>query len=350
MLKLATALARRASSTSSGRAARSLWEDVRDWIDVFGFWLRLVTSRVPRPRLLLYFGYAPGDDLLCTAVFRELRRRGRDGLLMISNHDELFAGNPDLTFVRPLWRRYYTDRSTVSICERYTRICGGEFKRPHYAPPESDDRSRPPSRHIIAELCAATGISGSVSIRPYFTLTEEEKTSAAWAKGLIAIQSSGMGGHHPIRNKQWYEERFQAVIDSLRGEVEFIQLGSAADPVFEHVKDLRGATGIRQAAAILYQARLYVGTVGFLMHLARAVECPSVIIYGGREAPWQSGYNCNFNIYSAVPCAPCWRWNFCEFDRKCMTDISVAMVVSAIRQMLSKPRGPLFTDTTQLDF
>ena len=34
-----------------------------------------------------------------------------------------------------------------------------------------------------------------------------------------------------------------------------------------------------------------------------------------------------------------------RFDRKCMTDINVADVVSAITQMLSRPRGPLATKT-----
>jgi hypothetical protein len=84
------------------------------------------------------------------------------------------------------------------------------------------------------------------------------------------------------------------------------------------------------------------------MHLARAVECPSVIVFGGREAPWQSGYICNFNLYSAVPCAPCWRWNSCDFDRKCMSDISVADVVLAINQMFGKPRGPLALETVEI--
>ena len=91
-----------------------------------------------------------------------------------------------------------------------------------------------------------------------------------------------------------------------------------------------------------------VGTVGFLMHLARAVECPAVIVYGGREAPWQSGYVSNLNIYSAVPCAPCWRWNSCDFDRKCMTDISVSDVVCAIRQMVNSSRGPLPVQTMEI--
>jgi ADP-heptose:LPS heptosyltransferase len=180
-----------------------------------------------------------------------------------------------------------------------------------------------------------------VSIRPYLELTDTEKYRARWAAGRIVIQSGGNGARHPARNKQWYPERFEAVVKDLYREWEFVQLGSTEDLSLQYATDLRGVTTMREAAAILYNARLYVGAVGFLMHLARAVECPSVIVFGGREAPWQSGYMCNANLYSPVPCAPCWRWNSCELDRKCMTDISVADVVSAIRAMIGKPRGPL---------
>ena len=94
-----------------------------------------------------------------------------------------------------------------------------------------------------------------------------------------------MSARHPAQNKQWYPERFQAVVDALQKEAEFIQLGSDEDPPLANVTDLRGATTIRQSAAILYQARLHLGHEGFLMHLARAVECPSVIVFGGRVAP-----------------------------------------------------------------
>jgi ADP-heptose:LPS heptosyltransferase len=268
--------------------------------------------------------------------------------MMISHHTELFAGNCDLAYLRPLWPRYSADRSTVTICQRFVQIWGGEFRRPHYAPPVGPDRSRPPARHIIAELCADVGITGPVSIRPYLTLTEKEQRRADWAGGRIVLQSSGMAARHPMRNKQWPEERFQGVVDALCEEVEFIQVGSITDPALRHVNDLRGATNIRETAAILSNARLFVGTVGFLMHLARAVECPSVIVYGGREAPWQSGYISNCNLYMALPCSPCWRWNSCDFDHQCMRDISVADVVSAIRQMIDRPRGPLAVETVEV--
>ena len=328
---------------------RGALEGILDWIGVFAFRWELAAKRINVPRLLLYFGFSPGDDLLSTVVLRELRKRHRDRIFMVSNHRQLFIGNDDPSGVRPLWHRYSADASTVRICDRFAKLWGTGFIRLRYATLMMDgDRSTPPSRHIIAELCASVGITGPVAIRPYIHLTDAEQQRAAWASGCIVIQSSGMAARHPIRNKQWGEERFQAVVDTLAKEIEFIQLGGDVDPPIRGAKDLRGATSIRETAAILANARLFVGTVGFLMHVARAVECPSVIIFGGREAPWQSGYICNTNLYTAMPCAPCWQWNTCDFDRKCMTDIAPDDVVSAIRRMLEKPRGPLAVETIEI--
>jgi Glycosyltransferase family 9 (heptosyltransferase) len=347
MLNKAKAIAKRLLAARARRVLRDAWEDLRDWIDAVAFGLRFVGRGEQRPAMLLYFGFALGDDLLCTAVLRELRRRGRDRLLMVSGHPELFAGNPDAAVWRP-WRRYSADASTVSICRRHTRLWGGEFIRIEYAPLVGDDRSQPPERHIIAEMCARAHITGSVALRPYLHLTTAERAPWGWAAGRVVIQSSGLDARHPIRNKEWYLDRLQDVVDVLYEDVEFVQIGGASNPRLRHATDLRGKTGIRETAAILSHARLYVGTVGFLMHLARAVDCPSVIVYGGREAPRQSGYSCNLNLYSATPCAPCWRWNTCEYDRRCMSEISVSDVVSAIRRMLDTPRHPLAVDTVHI--
>lgn len=329
-------------------SVRNLWETLRDWFDVFALGARFMVTGAALPKVLLYFGFAPGDDLLCTAVLRELRKRGDDRILMVSDHQDLFVGNRDFTYLRPLWKRYDRDGSTVAVCRGFARIWGGNFIRPEYAPPCGNDQRRQPSRHIVAEMCARAGITGPVSVRPYLALTETEKNSATWARDCIAIQSGGMGARHPMRNKQWGEERFQGVVDALHGELEFIQIGLPGDIALQHVRDFRGATGIRGTAAILHQARLFVGTVGFPMHLARAVECPSVIVFGGREAPWQTGYTCNFNLDSAPPCAPCWRDNTCDFGRRCMDDIRVDNVIAAIRQMVQRPRNPLAVETVEI--
>jgi hypothetical protein len=295
-----------------------------------------VRSRRP-PDMLIFFGVVPGDDLLCTAVLRELRHRGRENVWIASNYPEIFSGNADVAAVVPFdspYRRY----ATIWRCDvrhlEYSRFSG--------------DQGESPRRHIIAELCARAGITGRITLKPTFALTEQEQTYGTFAGNKVVIQSTGLAGIFPMRNKQWFPERFQGVVDHLCRDIEFVQLGSAADPELSNVLDLRGKTSIRQSASILHHARAYIGNVGFLMHLARAVECPSVIVYGGREAPWQSGYTGNINLYNGLPCAPCWRWNLCDFERKCMTDIGIAEVVRAMRSLLCTPRGPLPVDTAEL--
>jgi hypothetical protein len=325
-----------------------VWRVARDWLNAFALAARLFATGSGLPKHLLFHGLTPGDDLMCTAVLRELRRRRSERLAMISNYPDLFSGNEDVACVLPAGDSYSTDRPPLSVYRRFARICGSKFTVLFYARVDGQDRHLPPSCHCIAATCVSADVTGPVSIKPYFALTAEEKTRFAWAAGRIVIQSSGLGGRFPMQNKQWYPERFQGVVDALREQWEFIQLGSAQDPQLRHAKDLRGATDMRESAAVLCHARLYIGNVGFLMHLARAVDCPSVIVYGGREAPWQSGYICNLNLYLPVPCAPCWRNNLCDLDRKCMRDISVADVVSAVQQMTSRPRGPLAVEKAEI--
>ena len=290
------------------------------------------------PDVIIHYGHGIGDDLLCTAILHELRVRNRGVIWMMSNRPELYAGLDSVDRVIP----------PNNLYRRFAKFWRRDFPELEYSEYDRVDQSVPPKRHIIAEFCATADISGPVSLRPYLTLTEKEKAQSAWASGRVVIQSSGLAADAPMLNKEWYPERFQEVIDMLRGEFEFVQLGSKYDPPLQQVTDLRGITNLREAAAILHHAKFYIGGVGFLMHLARAVECPSVIVYGGREAPWQSGYICNINLYSPVSCAPCWRWNTCDFNRKCMTDITPQRVLQGVRELLQRPRNPLKTERMEI--
>jgi hypothetical protein len=276
---------------------------------------------------------------MCTALIRELARRGQRRIWMMSDHPDLFAGNPDIAHVVPVAGR----------CERFAHRYRLNYRYLEYAPFDAAaDRAEPPTRHALAELCARMTLTGTVELRPVLHLTEEEKSAAEWARGRVCIQSSGLAARIPMLNKQWLPERFQETVEALRDECEFIQVGGAGDPPLRGAQDLRGRTSKRETAALLAASRLFIGNVGFLMHVARAVECPAVILYGGREAPWQTGYSCNANLYSPEPCAPCWRINGCDYDRICMKRITADRVVAEVRAMLAKPHGPLAVDTVEL--
>lgn len=301
--------------------------------------LARTTVRAGLPQILLTFRGGIGDQLLCTAVLHEFRQRGYCGLWMMSEPPELFLHNPDVDAIVP------PDKNIALFAKWLKR----KIIFPSYAiylPTE--DRDIIPTRHIIAAMCQLSGLSGTVALRPYLTLLDQERQAGRIAARQIAIQSSGLGARYPMRNKEWYPERFQAVVDALRAQYTFVQLGAAGDPPLAGAVDLRGKTTLRQTAAVLSQSLVFVGQVGFLMHLARAVDCRAAIVYGGREHPAQSGYSCNENLFSSVHCAPCWRWNTCEYDRKCMRMIGVEAVVEAVARQIARAGQPLPLDEDTL--
>ncbi len=300
----------------------------------------LVRHGLPR-HLVRFYGETPGDDLMCTVVLREMRKRGRRRVWMMSRFPGLFEGNHDVERVVPHDGRY----------ERLVSWTGGHDWDVHYGGHDhTADRSPMPARHIIALMCQSCNISGPVTLRPYLSLTEPERAAGRLAPRQLALHSSGMSAFSAMKNKEWIPERLQAVVHALRGEYTLLQLGSPHDPVLDGCVDLRGKTSIRESAAILANSVLFLGQVGFLMHLTRAVDRPAVIIYGGREMPWQSGYSSNTNLYTELPCAPCWRWNACDnvVQRLCMRSITVDDVVRAVHERAARADEPLVDDVAEI--
>ena len=81
------------------------------------------------------------------------------------------------------------------------------------------------------------------------------------------------------------------------------------------------------------------------MHLARAVDCRAVIIYGGRLRPSHFGYIAFKNLLGLTTCSPCWLDNTCDYDRECMKMISIESVVNAAMEQIELFGQPLDTET-----
>ena len=165
-------------------------------------------------------------------------------------------------------------------------------------------------------------------------------TSATPEPAMTSTGGSGQAARLPMLNKEWGAASFQQIVDALGHEVHFVQVGAPADPTLRGAVDARGRPR-RETAAILAASSCFVGLVGFLMHLARAVDTRAVIVYGGREAPWQTGYAGNENLTTGVPCSPCWLWNRCAYDRECLTAIAPEVVAAAVRAQLERATEPL---------
>ena len=201
----------------------------------------------------------------------------------------------------------------------------------------------PTAEPILLTMCRVAGISGEVALRPYLFLRPSELAKGRLFEKQIVIQSSGLGANIPMMNKEWFPDRFQAVASRLQSQGRLIQLGTPSDPPLQGALDLRGENFPREATAILANALVFVGQVGFLMHLARAVDCRSAIVYGGRETPATTGYLANKNLIGLTPCSPCWEVNKCDHDRECMKMISAETVVNAAKEQIDLQGQPLET-------
>jgi ADP-heptose:LPS heptosyltransferase len=280
-----------------------------------------------------------GDDLMCSTVLRELRKRGKRSLAVTTSNPGLFEKNPDVEKII---------RMTDARLNRWGRAGLPLVKLEHTGYDAPRDLEMPPNEHVLIRSCRLAGIAGPVELRPYLFLTAAELAAGKLAENQVTLQATSLADSVPMQNREWYSSRFQELCAQLRSDVRVVQIGTGNDVRLEGTIDMRGKLSLRQTAAVLANSLVFIGLVGFAMHLARAVECRSVILYGGREKPAISGYVANKNLYTQVRCAPCWLRNACEYNRKCMDMISVDQVIAAAADQISRYGTLLEVQTASL--
>src|SRR6185369_2525945 len=214
--------------------------DVARLVLKHGAWATAELVRSGRPRHVVHFyGRSLGDDLMCTAVLREMRRRGYRSVWMMSRFPELFAHNTDVDRVVPHDQRY----------DRYVHWMGGRSWYIHYGGHDQErDQSPIPEQHIIARMCASCELTGEITLRPYLHLTDAERAVGLLGPRQIALHSSGLSAYSAMQNKEWGAGRMQQVVHALRDEFTFVQLGAPSDPKLDGCIDLRGRTTLRHTA------------------------------------------------------------------------------------------------------
>lgn len=161
----------------------------------------------------------------------------------------------------------------------------------------------------------------------YFT-EAERKFGALAGYGAVLIEP-----HVKARdgnNKDWGFTRWQAVVDSVP-HLNWVQTGPPGTAPLAGVRFIE-TTDFRLAAAVLANARGYVGPEGGLHHAAAAVGKPAVVVFSEFISPAQTGYATHRNLYAAgepcgsrLPCAGC---------RASLDAITPRMVVDAMERTL----------------
>ena len=133
-------------------------------------------------------------------------------------------------------------------------------------------------------------------------------------------------------NKQWPVDQWKRLVAELTWEGFTVRQ-------FEYGGTNRVAPGvetssIRQAAALMKHARLAILHEGGLHHVAAAVGCPAVVLFGGFVPPEVLGYTSHANLTGGAKA--CGTFTRCQHCIDAMHNITVENVLHACEGGLSR--------------
>ncbi|WP_236687576.1 putative lipopolysaccharide heptosyltransferase III [Chromobacterium subtsugae] len=150
--------------------------------------------------------------------------------------------------------------------------------------------------------------------------------------------------------KCWPAERVAGLVDALHRQGWMVVLSGAPSAeeaamiaavkagVSQPVVDLSGQLSLKQLAALIAQARLFVGVDSLPMHLAAAVQTPVVALFGpSRDKVWGPWRVPHRQVSLDLPCRPCNLAGCGGGERsECIERIPVAQVLAAIEALLAE--------------
>jgi heptosyltransferase-3 len=154
-------------------------------------------------------------------------------------------------------------------------------------------------------------------------------------------------------SKRWPADRFGRLCDMLVGELGLVPvLVGAADerPQIEAVCAAAGvpvvvAAGelsLRETAALIARSALHVGNDSGLLHVAAALDRPTVGIFGPTDAVAFGPYTVRSAVATRrLPCSPCLPLLIHGCGNPiCLTELPVEEVAAAVRTVLRSPSPP----------
>ncbi len=201
------------------------------------------------------------------------------------------------------------------------------------------------SMHMVdyhAQALTVLGCSGPVG-KPELYLRPDDHDQGDHMVASLKIGQSPLVLLHPLAryvNKAWPLERFAALADWLADQGAVVALiGRQQDVLIgqkilnlskSNPKNLMGQTRLRQLAAVMKRSALFVGNDGGPMHMAAAVGCPVLGLFGPTDPHvWGPRGEKVSVIYKGLDCQECFYHGCSRGEESCMRQISVEEVCQA---------------------
>lgn len=201
--------------------------------------------------------------------------------------------------------------------------------------------------HYYQDLCRQLGLSPGpdelfLAVAPAVAKWAESFLAAYAGRPVIGLNPGAAFG--PA--KCWPVERYGALAARLAGELKAVipVFGTAADThtaaaiktfAPEQVIDLTGRTSLAEAMALIGRCDGFVTNDSGLMHVAAAQNTPLVAIFGSTDPVATGPFSERAVVVRhELDCQPCLKPR-CRADFRCMTEIEVAEVFAAVRELLA---------------
>lgn len=204
-------------------------------------------------------------------------------------------------------------------------------------------RSHSISEWDFMELSSLMPVTGSRALIP---VNEEDENIVPEGRYVTIHHGAAipeyLQGTYKTQTKNWSINGWEQVVRVLKSHgVTVYQIGVRGEEAIPLAdQKFMGGLTFHQTAALIKNARLHLDTEGGMVHLARAFDTPSLVIFGPTPVSF-FGYKENFNI-STQACEPC-CWTNSDWMYKCpkgyenpicMSSIEPQTIISEIQKQL----------------